>query len=236
MRLFRLLAVVALAPTGARLYAASPIAAKDEIPTDAVRVELICVIDGDTVDVDFDRSRREDPDRIRMIGIDTPETTSSYGNHPECYGEEASKKTPLVRMTMAGGNFRLLACKLADGEDSAGRIDDGRASASVWKLLDGGKNLPAKLVDARPSQIEIGDAIGDRPGGDGHRVGLRPQAGDFELLTTAIDDEGRLIAVLDVIAEEFGVERRRTGEVAGDQFMPDRTSWRGILSGHNRSG
>ena len=34
-----------------------------------------------------------DPDQIRMIGIDTPETTYTYGNHPECYGEEASKKT-----------------------------------------------------------------------------------------------------------------------------------------------
>jgi endonuclease YncB( thermonuclease family) len=56
-------------------------------------MELIRVIDGDTVDVDFDLSRREDPDRIRMIGIDTPETTYSYGNHPECYGEETSKKT-----------------------------------------------------------------------------------------------------------------------------------------------
>jgi hypothetical protein len=49
MRLLRLLAVVALVLTGARLYAASPVAAKDEIPTDAVRVELIRVIDSDTV-------------------------------------------------------------------------------------------------------------------------------------------------------------------------------------------
>ena len=52
---------------------------------------LIRVIDGVAVDVDFDLSRREDPDRIRMIGIDTPETTYSYGNHPECYGEEARR-------------------------------------------------------------------------------------------------------------------------------------------------
>ncbi len=85
--------MVALVLTGARLYAASPVAAKDEIPTDALRVELNRVIDGVAVDVDFDLSRREDPDRIRMIGIDTPGTTYSYGNHPACYGEEASKKT-----------------------------------------------------------------------------------------------------------------------------------------------
>ena len=52
-----------------------PVAAKDEILTDAVRVEVIRVIDSDTVDVDFDLSRREDPDASRMIGIDIPETT-----------------------------------------------------------------------------------------------------------------------------------------------------------------
>jgi hypothetical protein len=33
MRLFRLLAVVALVLTGARLYAASPVAVNDEIPS-----------------------------------------------------------------------------------------------------------------------------------------------------------------------------------------------------------
>jgi endonuclease YncB( thermonuclease family) len=93
MRLIRLFAVVVLLVTGARLMSPGTTTAKDEIPDDAVQVELIRVIDGDTIDVDFDLGPGEDRDRVRMIGIDTPETNYSYGNHPECYGEEASKKT-----------------------------------------------------------------------------------------------------------------------------------------------
>jgi hypothetical protein len=129
MRLLRLLAVVALVLTGARLNAASPVAAKDEIPTDAVRVELIPVIDGFAVDVGFDLSRRDDPDRIRMIGVDAPQTTYSYGNHRECYGEEASKKTdsllvaaseiwvevePWYLLCVAGHLSKAHACGLVD--------------------------------------------------------------------------------------------------------------------------
>ncbi|MEZ4533052.1 MAG: thermonuclease family protein [Thermomicrobiales bacterium] len=93
MRFVRLVAVVALFLSGVHLFAPVSRAADDVIPSDAVQVELIRVIDGDTIDVDFDLGPGEDRDRIRMIGIDTPETNYSYGNEPECYGEEASKKT-----------------------------------------------------------------------------------------------------------------------------------------------
>jgi endonuclease YncB( thermonuclease family) len=65
-----------------------------QIPNDAVAAEYIESIDGDTFDADVMQDngqfRRE---RIRMIGIDTPETNYSYGNHPECYGEEASGRS-----------------------------------------------------------------------------------------------------------------------------------------------
>jgi endonuclease YncB( thermonuclease family) len=93
MRLIRFIAVAVLLLTGLQLFAPTSGAAQDVIPDDAVQVELIRVIDGDTFDVDFDLGPAEDPDRVRMIGIDTPETNYSYGNEPECYGEEASKKT-----------------------------------------------------------------------------------------------------------------------------------------------
>ncbi len=53
---------------------------EDTIPRDAVQVEFVDVIDGDTFDVDYDLGPGKDPDRIRMIGIDTPETSYSYGN------------------------------------------------------------------------------------------------------------------------------------------------------------
>ena len=93
MRLFRLLAVAVLLLSGMHLFASAPGAAQDAIPDDAVQVELIRAIDGDTIDVDFDLGSGEDRDRVRMIGIDTPETNYFFGNEPECYGEEASKKT-----------------------------------------------------------------------------------------------------------------------------------------------
>lgn len=65
-----------------------------KIPEDAERVELYDVIDGDTFDVDlFPETGRVREERIRMIGIDTPETSYSYGNQPECFGPEATKKT-----------------------------------------------------------------------------------------------------------------------------------------------
>ena len=65
-----------------------------EIPDDAERVELYDVVDGDTVDVDLSQENgRVREERIRLIGIDTPETSYSFGNEPECYGPEATKKT-----------------------------------------------------------------------------------------------------------------------------------------------
>lgn len=65
-----------------------------EIPDDAERVELYDVVDGDTVDVDVAQDNgRVREERIRLIGIDTPETSYSFGNEPECFGPEATKKT-----------------------------------------------------------------------------------------------------------------------------------------------
>lgn len=65
----------------------------NEIPDDAVQVEFVKVIDGDTFDVDYDLGPGKDYDRIRLIGLDTPENSYSYGNEPECYGDEATNRT-----------------------------------------------------------------------------------------------------------------------------------------------
>lgn len=46
-----------------------------------VDVRTFCVIDGDTIDVG---DCSDDADRVRLLGLDTPETTTS-----ECYAEEA---------------------------------------------------------------------------------------------------------------------------------------------------
>jgi micrococcal nuclease len=71
----------------------------DVIPEDAVQVEFVDVIDGDTIEVDYDLGPGEDFDRIRMIGIDTPETNYSYGNEPECYGPEATNRTESILLS-----------------------------------------------------------------------------------------------------------------------------------------
>jgi micrococcal nuclease len=72
---------------------------EDEIPEDAVQVHFVEVIDGDTFDVDYDLGPGEDFDRIRMIGIDTPETNYSFGNEPECFGQEATSRTESILLS-----------------------------------------------------------------------------------------------------------------------------------------
>jgi micrococcal nuclease len=65
-----------------------------EIPKDAVPATFVDIVDGDTIKVGMaDKNGRDRMYTVRLIGIDTPETNYSYGNHPECYGKEASKRT-----------------------------------------------------------------------------------------------------------------------------------------------
>lgn len=65
-----------------------------EIPEDAVPAIFVEVVDGDTITVEIEDEDGETVEEtVRMIGIDTPETNYAFGNEPECYGEEATKKT-----------------------------------------------------------------------------------------------------------------------------------------------
>lgn len=65
-----------------------------EVPDDAVEAYFVDIVDGDTFEAQIldDRGRVENV-TIRLIGIDTPETSYSYGNQPECYGQEAKQRT-----------------------------------------------------------------------------------------------------------------------------------------------
>ena len=102
-----------------------------EIPDDAVPAEYIESIDGDTFDArvmqDNGQWREE---RIRMIGIDTPETNYSYGNHPECYGKEASTRSE---------GLLLDAKEIWLSKDVSDRDRNGRLLRYVWIVskLDG---------------------------------------------------------------------------------------------------
>ncbi|MDQ3737579.1 MAG: thermonuclease family protein [Actinomycetota bacterium] len=84
-------------------------------------VEL--VVDGDTIDVRIDGHL----ERIRLIGIDTPEMATP--DHPaECYGPEASRHTE--QLLAPGTKVRLV-------RDVVGRDDYGRLLAYVFRVDDG---------------------------------------------------------------------------------------------------
>ena len=99
-------------------------AAEWQIPEDAVPAEYIESIDGDTFDAmvmqDNGQFREE---RIRMIGIDTPETNYSYGNEPECFGKEASTRSEALLLD---------AKEIWLSKDVSDRDRTGRLLRYVW--------------------------------------------------------------------------------------------------------
>jgi micrococcal nuclease len=94
------------------------------------RATVTSVVDGDTIDVEIGGR----PERVRLIGIDTPETKKP--NSPvECFGPEASAFTASLLPT---GTEVLIERDIV-GRDDYGRLlgyvhlvgDDGRATTFV---------------------------------------------------------------------------------------------------------
>src|SRR4051794_22491057 len=84
---------------------------------------VVRVIDGDTIDVDFDGRTV----RVRLIGIDTPETKKP--NTPvQCYGPEASAFT---KHALPEGTGVLIV------RDLEARDDYGRLLGYVYRGSDG---------------------------------------------------------------------------------------------------
>jgi endonuclease YncB( thermonuclease family) len=106
-----------------------------EIPDDAVPAEYIESIDGDTFDAYvMQENGRYREERIRMIGIDTPETNYSYGNEPECFGKEASGRSEALLLD---------AEEIWLSTDVSDRDRNGRLLRYVWIVskLDGKVHL-----------------------------------------------------------------------------------------------
>ncbi len=107
---------------------------------------VIAVVDGDTIDVEID-GRTE---RVRLIGIDTPETKKP-SSPIECYGPEASTFT--AALLPVGTRVRL-------ERDIVGRDDYGRLLGYVHAVgADGGPTtfVNMEIVEqgyARPLTIE----------------------------------------------------------------------------------
>ena len=100
------------------------------------------VVDGDTVDVVI--GGREE--RVRLLGVDTPETKVE-GGPPECFGLEAASYT--AGRLPVGTAVRL-------ERDVVGRDDYGRLLAYVFRADDGAfiNEELVRLGFARPLWIE----------------------------------------------------------------------------------
>jgi micrococcal nuclease len=88
-----------------------------------INATMISVVDGDTIDVNIDGHR----ERVRLIGIDTPETKKP--NTPvQCFGPEATRFTKSILVEDA-----LLHLE----RDVVARDDYGRMLAYVYLATDG---------------------------------------------------------------------------------------------------
>jgi micrococcal nuclease len=108
-----LIAVVAVGAVACTRQAAAPAAGIAVVEQ---------VVDGDTIDVVI-RGRHE---RVRLLGIDTPEVHVDDGV-PECFGPEAAGYT--TSLLPAGTEVRL-------ERDVVGRDHYGRLLAHVYRLAD----------------------------------------------------------------------------------------------------
>ncbi len=83
-------------------------------PLDYELAEITRVVDGDTVEALINGAK----ERIRLIGINTPETVDPR-RKVECFGKEASAK---ARALLAGKNVKLVKDGTQDERDKYGRL------------------------------------------------------------------------------------------------------------------
>ena len=119
-RLLRGLALVALALSASACRGV--LSAPGGPSADAGSGRVVQVIDGDTVDIRLDGTT----ERVRLIGVDTPETVA-HDRAVQCFGAEASARTKAL--LPPGTEVRV-------ERDEVTRDQYGRLLAYVWRIDD----------------------------------------------------------------------------------------------------
>ncbi len=103
------------------------------------------VVDGDTIDARFLVNGRAVEERVRLIGIDTPETKKP-GSPVECYGPEASARTAAL---LPPGTPIMVH------RDAEPRDDYGRLLGYVYRTSDGVFVNELLLAEGFASKLSI---------------------------------------------------------------------------------
>jgi micrococcal nuclease len=130
-----------------------------------VNATMISVVDGDTIDVNIDGHR----ERVRLIGIDTPETKKP--NTPvQCYGPEATKFTKSLLAEDAPLHLE---------RDVVARDDYGRMLAYVYLADDGTfvnmaivRQGLARVLTIRPNAAHADEFVAAAKAAEAANIGL----------------------------------------------------------------
>ncbi len=131
----------------------------------AINAEMISVVDGDTIDVNIGGHR----ERVRLIGIDTPETKKP--NTPgQCYGPEATKFTKSLLAADAPLHLE---------RDVVARDDYGRMLAYVYLAADGRfvnmeiiRHGYARVLTIRPNASHADEFVAAAAAAEAENIGL----------------------------------------------------------------
>ncbi len=143
-----------------------PAAAGTPAAVSVVTARVTDVVDGDTVRVQTRDGR--DLGRVRLLGIDAPET--AHGSEPaDCYGDAATEL--LARLTPPGATVTLTADPRQSDRDVYGRllryVDHRGEDLSTTMLAAGAARLydsDPPLVRASEHQLAAQDAQDDARG------------------------------------------------------------------------
>jgi micrococcal nuclease len=158
----RLLLCIAVLATACRPGSSPELASPTKLGTNAT---MVSVVDGDTIDVAIAGHR----ERVRLIGIDTPETKKP--NTPiQCYGPEATKFTKSLLPADVPLHLE---------RDVVARDDFGRMLAYVYLAGDGTfVNLAiirqgyARVLTIRPNSAHADEFVDAARSAEARNIGL----------------------------------------------------------------